>query len=122
MALDLKIIKDPDTQERRLSLKNGNLETTNGPAECAQRIETALKTVLGELVWDESKGLPLFDQIFKRQQYDTLILNYYRQALLAVNNVRAVQELRLERGRERDYTLYFTVFYDSGEVINGKII
>lgn len=121
MALDLKIIKDPDTQERRLSLKNGSLETVSGAEECAQRIETALKTVLGELVWDEQKGLPLFDQIFRRKQYDTLVLNYYRQALLAVNNVRAVQELRLERGRERDYNLYFTVLYAGGEIITGEI-
>jgi len=121
MALDLKVIKDPITQERRLSLKNGNLETVSGAEECAQRIETALKTVIGELVWDEQKGLALFDQVFRRKQYDTLILGYYRQALLAVNNVRAVQELRLERGQERDYTLYFTVLYDSGEVIQGEI-
>lgn len=121
MARDLKVIKDPLTGQRRLSIANGNLETVSGIEECAQRIETALKMVLGEWAFDLKKGLPIFDQIFKKQQHQALVLSYYREALINISGVKVIQELTLEKGRERNYKLRFRVLYEEGFVISGEI-
>lgn len=121
MARDLKVTKDPITGRRGLSFKNGTLETVTGREECAQRIETALKMILGEFAFDLLKGLPTFDQIFRRTQYQTLILNYYRQAILGVHQVKAVESTELERGNERDYQLKFSALYEDNTVISGEI-
>lgn len=121
MARDLKITKDPLTGKRGIDIVNGTLETVTGAEECAQRIETALNTILGEFAFDLLKGLPLFDQIFRRRQYQNLVLNYYRNGILAVNQVKAVQELEIERGKERDYNMKFSALYEDNTVITGNV-
>lgn len=121
MAKDLKIIIDPITGKRGLSLKNGTLETVSGAEEAAQRIKVALNTILGEYAFDLLKGLPLFDQIFRRTQYENLILGYYRQGLLAVHGIKTVQELSIERGEQRNYNLNFSVLYQDNTVITGVV-
>ena len=60
MATDYKTHIDPLTGKNRLNLTNGDMETVTGAEEAAQRIESALKTVLGEWPFDLLKGLPLF--------------------------------------------------------------
>ena len=121
MALDLKEIEDPATEKRYLSLVNGDLEAVSGAEECAQRIKVALNKVLGEYAFDLAAGLPIFDQIFKRQQYDNFVKNYYRQGILGVNNVTAVQELTLNRGEERNYKMKFSAVYEGTTIIEGEV-
>ena len=121
MARDLKVIKNSTTGKRGLSLLNGTLETVTGAEECAQRIEVALQTILGEYFLDLLKGLPIFDQIFRRAQYQTLVLSYYRNGILGGNQVKAVQELILTRGEERNYDLKFSALYQDNTIITGEI-
>jgi len=121
MSLDFKIIRDPVTDKQRMSFVNGDFETISGAEECAQRIETALSTVLTEYAFDLKKGLPIFDQIFRKNQDTGLILGYFRNALLKVRGVRAVTELRLEQGDNRIYKLYFSAIYEDDTIINGEI-
>lgn len=121
MARDLKTIKDPVTGKRTLSFLNGDIETVDGAEECAQRIETALNMVLGEWTFDLLKGLPIFDQIFSRIQYTTLVRDYYRNGILDVFQVKSVEKLDLERGDERDYKMKFEALYEDNSIITGEI-
>ena len=121
MATDYKTHIDPLTGKNRLNLTNGDMETVTGAEEAAQRIESALKTVLGEWPFDLLKGLPLFDQIFRRTQYTNLVLSYYRSTLLLVNNIKSVLELSIERGDARNYNLKFSVLYEDNSIVTGVI-
>jgi len=121
MTIDYKITRNPLTDKQEMSFVNGDFETISGIDECAQRIETALKTVLGEYKFDLKKGLPLFDQIFRKTNDPTLILGYYRNALLKVRGVKAVTKLIIEPDGERQYKIIFSAIYQDDTIINGEV-
>jgi len=122
MSLDFIIIRDPVTDKQRMNFVNGDFETISGAEECAQRIETALSTVLGEYAFDLKKGLPIFDQIFRKNQDTGLILGYFRNALLKVRGVSAVTDIRLEPNGDRTYKMYWGAIYEEdGTIINGEL-
>lgn len=121
MALDFLVTRDPVTNEQQMSFVNGDWETVDNAAECAQRIETRLKRVLGEYAFDLKSGLPLFDQIFRKSQSQDLIRNYYRAEILKVRGVVAVTELTLTPNSDRTFNLTFSAIYEDETIINGEV-
>lgn len=122
MARDFRTYKDPLTGKTRLSLSNNDLETVDGIEEASQRVETALTTIKGEYAFDLEKGLPLFDQIFRRKQFTNLVLSYYRNALLAVNGITSINTLEIERiNVDREYKITFSAVFQNNQTITGTI-
>ena len=122
MGFDFQITRNPVTGKQEMNFLNGDFETITEAEECLQRIETALSTVLGEYKFDNQKGLPIFDQMFRKGQNQDLIRNYLRNAIRGVRGVRSVTELTLEPlNKERIMKGRFTAIYKDGTIINGDI-
>lgn len=70
---------------------NGNIAVATGGYAIAQDVASAIRTVLGELWYDTTQGVPYFSDIMGRKVSLLMIQNYLNNAALLVPGVVKVQ-------------------------------
>lgn len=76
-----------------LDITNGALSWVTGAAAVRQAVEMALRTFLGECVYDRNAGVPYLQILFKRGTSVAAVRFIFEQQILAVEHVAEVLEL-----------------------------
>lgn len=101
-----------------LAIVNGDLALAVAAEGVRQDIEMALRTFLGESVYDKSAGVPYLEVIFERGTTPEAVRFIIEQQILARKGVAQVLELNTRRDAvTREATISGRVRLDTGEVI-----
>lgn len=109
-----ELFMDPTTKS--LAMNAGTVETIR------QRVETELTTFLGEYMLNESKGLPYFSEMMKKNPNLLLIRSLIATKISSIDGVRRIIELEVTfNAALRKVSVSFRLLADTGEQFEGEI-
>jgi hypothetical protein len=111
---DLKLSPDHDIDllDQTMTLT----DDTNGES-IAQRIKITLWLFLGEYFFDESVGVPYFQQIFQKGITASEVDNIFKTKIRSVPGVLSLTKFTSEFNKaQREYKINFTVLTSTGSV------
>ncbi|MGJ8524355.1 hypothetical protein LMG33818_000063 [Halomonadaceae bacterium LMG 33818] len=98
---------DPDTWDITLD-SVGRLKTVSNPYSIAQDVACACKTVLGEVIYDQTIGIPFFNNVFGKPVSTSLVSHYLQKQATRLDTVETAQ-VSLSKNRSSRTT--------SGEIV-----
>ena len=87
------LLLDPNTWDCLLD-SNNNIALASNPYSIAQDVASAIRLFLGELYYNNNKGVPYFDQILGQSDLNDAVLTMSAQAELAALTVPEVVQAR----------------------------
>ncbi len=106
-----------------LLLQDGDNMLIDNAERVAQQIKIKLKWFLGEWFLNTADGLPYFEDILVKNPNMTRIRNIFRQKILEVDDVKAVNSLTLSNNRQtRELTVEYEAATDYGLVTNREVL
>lgn len=117
MTLGPDLILDPDTHD--LELIDGDLVLA---VDVAQAVSIALQFVAGEWFLNRDAGVPYYDEIFVKSPNLDLVATIFRDTILAVPGVNAIQNFLPDFDTDaRRYDLVWSADTDEGEVEGTEV-
>jgi hypothetical protein len=95
----------------------GNIALARDLQSVLQQSEQAVKTLLGECVYDVNRGLPFFQVLWRGNPNITQFVSYLRQAILDVDGVIEVVSITTDKeDNVFSYTAEIRTIYGTGVI------
>lgn len=102
---------------------SGNIarKTTHSDVVC-QRIQSTLRLFSGEAYLDDTKGVPYYDEILKKNPDLGRIRSLLVSLITGVSGVDKINSLSVDfDASSREYNLYFSCTADDGSTVEGSV-
>ena len=106
-----------------LIFENGDIMLIDNAERVAQQIKIQLKSFLAEWFLDTTYGVPYFENILVKNPNMSRIRNIFRQKILEVPDVSAVNSLTLSNNRQtRELTIEYEAATPYGLVTSKEVL
>lgn len=78
-----------------LAVTNNTLTFVTGADEVKQRLTQRLRTFLGEWFLDQSRGIPYFQEIMKKNPSSTIVEAIFKNEILGTPGVLAIEYFKI---------------------------
>lgn len=110
---DVKLDADGD-----IDLTDGNMTLVTDDDAIVQQITIRLQLLLGEWFLDKRVGMPLFEDVFKKNPDLTRVRSIYRQTILTTPGIASFEEFTLVvDGATRTLSVDFIARKTDGEIL-----
>ncbi|EIC83961.1 hypothetical protein [Serratia sp. M24T3] len=104
---------DPDTWDLVLD-GNGSLKTVTNPYSVAQDVACACKTILGEVIYDTTIGIPYFDTLLGRPVTTTTLSSWLQKQATRLSYVQSATVTLIPNRATRDTSGYISITDSNG--------
>ena len=112
-----------DARTHDIVLKDGDMLFIDNAERVAQQIKIQLLTFYGEWYLDTSWGVPYLDYILVKNPNFTIIRQIFKEQILSVDDVKAVESLEVEYdAQERTMKVEYIASTEYGLITRKEIL
>lgn len=112
-----------DARTHDIVLKDGDMLFIDNAERVAQQIKIQLLTFYGEWYLDTSWGVPYLDYILVKNPNFTIIRQIFKEQILSVDDVKAVESLEVEYdAQERTMKVDYIASTEYGLITRKEIL